>query len=429
MKRISASIILSFLLATNSFAASPLPFPTQIYQGKTLKIEVPIFDDQKTTGTFDGKAVSFYETVRKPSWDESITRAEFLKLLFDNYQISAPTQSVTMNFPDVTKENEYYDYIKKAYSLGIISGYENGTFGPYDPLARSHIAKILVQTFKPKVTISDAPIFEDVPPSHWHYDYINKAVSAGYFNGYPDGFMRPNRDINFNEAEIVVKRATANEEIKTIDTKKYALAYIGVHRLTDIGQKSLTITSGTTNNYAITVLDNVFSTRSFYMEETKTELLGPVQQDNTWTVINAAKANSTPEQLWDGPFIVPTEGTITLTFGDTLYINDKFSGSHFGIDYANVEGTPINASNSGIVKLAEETMSYGNTIVIDHGQNVFTMYLHLNEISVKKDQQVQKGELIGLMGSTGVSTGSHLHFTHFVGDIIVDSKEWYEDAL
>jgi len=429
MKRILTSIVLSLLLAANSFAASPLPFPTDMYQGRTLKIEVPVFDEQTVTGSFDGKAISFYETMHAPGWDESITRAEFLKLLFDNYQPTITGTNATMNFPDVTKENEYYNYIQKAYSLGIISGYEDGTFGPYDPLARSHIAKILVQTFKPTTSISDSTIFEDVTPSHWHYDYINKAVAAGYFNGYPDGLMRPDRDINFNEAETVIKRATANEEIKTIDEKKYELAFVGVHRLADIGPKSLTITSDTTNNYTINVLDNVFSTKSFYMEETKTELLGPVQQDTTWALINAAKANPTLEQLWEGEFIVPTEGTITLTFGDTLYINDKFSGSHFGIDYANVEGTSVNASNSGIVTLAEETMSYGNTIVIDHGQNVFTMYLHLNEISVKKDQQVEKGQLIGLMGSTGVSTGSHLHFTHFVGDIIVDSREWYENSL
>jgi murein DD-endopeptidase MepM/ murein hydrolase activator NlpD len=76
--------------------------------------------------------------------------------------------------------------------------------------------------------------------------------------------------------------------------------------------------------------------------------------------------------------------------------------------------------------MAAETPTYGNTIIIDHGQNIFTMYLHLSEMEVSPEDSVNKGDLIGLMGSTGVATGPHLHFTHFVGDIIVSSEPWYE---
>jgi Peptidase family M23/S-layer homology domain len=429
MKHILASILIVFSLTSSTFATTPLPFPTDIYQGKTIKIEIPQYDAKSVSGTFDGKTVDFYEITRVPEWDEVITRAEFLKLLFDNTKFDTTPSATTPAFPDVPEDHEYYDYIRKAQNLGIVHGYEDGTFGPNDPLARSHIAKILVEAFKPDVSTEEIQTFEDVTPDHWHYEYINQAIAAGYFEGYHDGLMRPNRDIVFDEAEIVIRRATNQEELTTITEKDYALAYIGIHRLADIGQKTLIINTDTTNNYTINVLDNIFPTRSFYLEESKTELFGETQQDNTWAMINEAKANPTPEKLWEDEFIVPTEGTITLTFGDTLYINDKFSGSHFGIDYANVEGTPIYASNSGIVTLTDETMSYGNTIVIDHGQNVFTMYLHLSELSVEKDQQVEKGQLIGLMGSTGIATGSHLHFTHFIGDIIVDSKEWYEGSF
>jgi murein DD-endopeptidase MepM/ murein hydrolase activator NlpD len=70
-------------------------------------------------------------------------------------------------------------------------------------------------------------------------------------------------------------------------------------------------------------------------------------------------------------------------------------------------------------------MSYGNTIVIDHGQNVFTMYLHMSSLVANEGDRVKKGHLIGHMGSTGIATGSHLHFNHFIGDVIVDSGEWY----
>lgn len=426
MKHIFASILIVISLTSAAFASTPLPFPTDIYQGKTLKIEMPLYEDQQVTGSFDGKTVNFYEITREPGWDESITRAEFLKLVFDNSQFDISDEQEIPNFTDVSEDHEYYDYIRKAQSLGIVSGYGDGTFGPNDPLARSHIAKILVEAYEPESSIQEIQTFEDVKPEHWHYDYINQAVAAGYFEGYHDGLMRPERDIIFDEAEIVVRRATNQEELTKIIEKDYSIAYIGVHRLADIGPKSLTINE---NNYTINVLDNIFSTRSFYLEESKTELLGATQQDNTWAMINEAKANPAPEKLWEDEFIVPTEGTITLTFGDTLYINDKFSGSHFGIDYANVEGTPVYASNSGIVTLADETMSYGNTIVIDHGQNVFTMYLHNHELKVQKGDTVKKGDLIATMGSTGVATGPHLHFTHFIGAIIVDSQEWYEGGF
>lgn len=429
MKHIFTAITLLLLLAPSTLATVPLPFPTDIYQGKTIKIEVPQYDDQAISGTFDGKTVNFYEIARAPEWNEVITRAEFLKLLFDNTEFDTTPSATTPDFPDIPENHEYYSYVRMAQNLGIVSGYEDGTFGPNDPLARSHIAKILVEAYEPKTSTEEIQTFEDVTPDHWHYDYINQAVAAGYFEGYHDGLMHPNRDIIFDEAEIVIRRATNLIDLNTIDQKKYSLAYIGIHRLADIGSKKLTINTDTTNNYSINILDREFPTQSFYLPETKTELFGATQQNNTWTMINEAKANPHPEQLWEEAFIVPAEGVLTLTFGDTLYINDKFAGSHFGLDYANIEGTPVNASNSGIVTLADETMSYGNTIIIDHGQNVFTMYLHLSEIKVKKDQQVEKGQLIGLMGSTGIATGPHLHFTHFIGDIIVDSQDWYDETF
>jgi len=117
-------------------------------------------------------------------------------------------------------------------------------------------------------------------------------------------------------------------------------------------------------------------------------------------------------------------GETTLGFGDKLYINGKYSGSHFGHDWANVEGTDVIAANTGIVTLAEWTDSYGYTIVIDHGLNVFSMYLHMSALKTEAGNVVDQGELIGLIGSTGVATGPHLHYTQFIGEVIVDSAEW-----
>jgi len=428
MKNFLFTFVALLILSQPAFASHPINLPTEILQGSTLKIEIPKNNIQEISGSFDEKAINFYETTHKPSWDEPINRGEFLKLLLDNHNYNIITEAPTI-FPDVPEDHEFFEYIRKAQSFGFIDGYENGNFGPYDTITRAQAAKILIKAFNPKLIIDYSPTFSDISINDWHHDYVFKAVGARYFEGYPDGTMKPDRAINFDEAEIIIKRAAVPQEFKGIANKSYFQSYIGVHRLTETGTKILKIITETNHDYHILVTKRDVPVESFSLPESKNELFESTKIDTTWDQINGAKANPHPKQLWEGPFIVPTDGILTLGFGDKLYINGNFSGSHFGLDYANTEGTEIYASNTGIVTLAEETMSYGNTVVIDHGHNVFTMYLHCSELKVQKGDHVNKGDLIALMGSTGISTGSHLHFTVFVGDVIVDNYEWYENTF
>lgn len=429
------------LFANNAFAFQAV-IPDVISQGSTLEILVPKNDIVSIEGHFNGSNLTFYKISKEPEWDEPISRSEFLKLLFDNYDFptiekeSSSTVESYTDFPDVPEDNPYYDYIKSAAELDIIHGYEDGFFRPYTPITRAHIAKILIKAFDPPCDNNDTFEFPDVKQEDWYYEFIHHANCVGYFQGYPDGLMRPNRNINYLEAEIVVKRSANPEEYRGekyrgFDEKIYYRAFSGLHRTNDYGTKTLTLTAERSNgegadlNEQIDVLERDYKVVSFTLPETKTKLFGQQEQDTTWQMINEAKANPVSDQLWEDEFIIPTQGTITLGFGDKLYINGNYSGSHFGIDYANDEGTPIYASNNGIVTLSDETMSYGNTIIIDHGQNVFTMYLHLAELVISKGDNVKKGDLIGYMGSTGIATGPHLHFNHFIGNVIVDSAEWY----
>jgi hypothetical protein len=432
-------IFLIIVLACDDVYAINIYMPDEVVQGSTLELLIPKGDITEIYGTFDGRDIKFFKIQKEPNWDEKITRAEFLKLMFENYDFGEIDSSEAVQFPDVPKTNPFYEYIQKASALDIIHGYEDGYFKPYTPITRGQTAKILVRAFDPpNENFNGFKVFTDVPKNHRFYEYINRAIKIGYFKGYPDGLMRPDRNINYDEAEIIIRRAISAKlgtnllkEFKNISSKSYFHAFIGIHRLSVPGNKILNInyvTASDTENISkeIKVLKRDFPIQSFTLPETKTKLLGKEEQNNTWSVINNAKKTTSTEKLWNGPFIIPTEGTITLGFGDKVYINGVFSGSHFGIDYANKEGTKIYASNSGKVVLAEETISYGNTIIIDHGQNIFTMYLHMSELKVRKGDFVDKGDLIGLMGETGVATGPHLHFNHFVGDVIVDSQEWFE---
>jgi LAS superfamily LD-carboxypeptidase LdcB len=109
-------------------------------------------------------------------------------------------------------------------------------------------------------------------------------------------------------------------------------------------------------------------------------------------------------------FIRPTGGPVTSEFGWRTHPISGTLKFHNGIDFGDGYGTPIRASNCGTVILAERTGGYGNYTCIDHGNNVVTCNAHQSRISVRSGQTVKQGEIIGYVGSTGFSTGPHLHF-------------------
>lgn len=110
------------------------------------------------------------------------------------------------------------------------------------------------------------------------------------------------------------------------------------------------------------------------------------------------------------PNSMPTEGRLTSPFGDRTHPVTKKIEFHSGIDLANNTGTNIYASATGIVLFSEINGTYGKMILISHGNGYSTVYAHLSKQLVKAGDQVKKGDLIGKMGSTGRSTGPHLHF-------------------
>lgn len=136
--------------------------------------------------------------------------------------------------------------------------------------------------------------------------------------------------------------------------------------------------------------------------------------------ISKARTVSYSQPLWEGSFIIPLEGRWTTGFGEIRFINDVDSGRHSGIDIGAPSGTPVIASNHGIVVLAQNLYVTGNTVVVDHGLNLFRSYCHLHRIYVQENQEVSKGEVLGTVGNTGFSTGPHLHWTVTIGSAFVD---------
>lgn len=131
------------------------------------------------------------------------------------------------------------------------------------------------------------------------------------------------------------------------------------------------------------------------------------------------------EKLWDGFFIMPSTGIISSVYGARrAYGPRKFTQPHTGVDIANRTGTEIFAPNIGRVAFVGWLDSFGHSVVLDHGQGVFSYYLHMEKALVKEGDKVGKGTLLGLMGSEGVATGPHLHWSFVVSGVRVDALEW-----
>ncbi len=116
------------------------------------------------------------------------------------------------------------------------------------------------------------------------------------------------------------------------------------------------------------------------------------------------------EKPWSGRFIRPVEGRITSGFGMRVHPIFKVRKMHTGIDISAPAGTPIRAADGGVVVEAGYIRGYGYTVIIDHGGGVATLYAHCSALLVQEGQEVQRGQVIARVGSTGYSTGPHLHF-------------------
>lgn len=116
------------------------------------------------------------------------------------------------------------------------------------------------------------------------------------------------------------------------------------------------------------------------------------------------------ERLWRGAFICPVEGELTGAFGLRRMINGQQRSQHTGIDLQAKEGTPVLASNNGMVGLVSQLFFSGKSVILDHGWGLYSMYFHLSETMVKEGDRVSKGTMVGRVGSTGRSTEPHLHW-------------------
>lgn len=184
-----------------------------------------------------------------------------------------------------------------------------------------------------------------------------------------------------------------------------------------IGDRSLTIRSKT------------FATQKIQVSEEQNSIRRDWEQiEADQEKIDRARSQSADEFLFpaESPFIRPVKGEVTTSFGLTRYVNGEHDGRHQAVDWGAKTGTPVKATNDGVVALAQHLHLTGNSIYIDHGMNLFSQYIHLSELNVEPGDRVEKGDVIGWVGSTGFSTGPHLHFTFWAHNEPVNPNVFFE---
>ncbi|MGH7266485.1 MAG: M23 family metallopeptidase [Candidatus Rokuibacteriota bacterium] len=143
------------------------------------------------------------------------------------------------------------------------------------------------------------------------------------------------------------------------------------------------------------------------------------------------QAGSTERPLWQGAFRQQPNTLVTARFPEerTYVWQGRVVDTrwHLGIDLASLRRSPVEAANAGRVTFAGSNGIYGNTILLDHGLGLFTMYAHLSELSVREGQTVAQGDILGRTGETGLADGDHLHFATLIHGVYTTPLEWWDE--
>ena len=141
-------------------------------------------------------------------------------------------------------------------------------------------------------------------------------------------------------------------------------------------------------------------------------------------------AKTADKPLWTGPFVQPRNTKVFSNFAETrTYVYEGQTVDtqvHVGFDLASTKQSPVPAANSGTVAFAGPLTIYGNTVIVDHGLGLQTLYAHLSSIDVKPGDAVDKGHVLGRSGTTGLAVGDHVHFEVLVSGVSVTPVEWWD---
>jgi murein DD-endopeptidase MepM/ murein hydrolase activator NlpD len=204
----------------------------------------------------------------------------------------------------------------------------------------------------------------------------------------------------------------------------------GVHVFAEPGLYELTLTATDADGRTTEITtDVVVEAGRFGYERIPAapSLLDPAVVAAERERLDALRPTFTPNRSWSGAFQRPCVGSVSSYFGThRAYNNGPYTSYHGGVDLRGPTGAPVYAPAGGTVLMAEALTVRGNAVLLDHGWGVLTGYWHLSTIEVQVGQQVAQGDVIARVGSTGLSTGAHLHWEMWVGGVNVNPLRWLE---
>lgn len=169
-----------------------------------------------------------------------------------------------------------------------------------------------------------------------------------------------------------------------------------------------------------------------YLEQnirTTKRMRSAVTSDDERRRMAAFRKFLSPERLWTEPLRLPVPECTTSPFGVKRLHDGKFSGNfHAGLDFNSPKGRAVRAVADGVVKVARMFPRQGGTIGLDHGQGLQSTYIHLSRVAAIEGKSVKRGAIIGYVGSTGFSTGPHLHFSINVHTVPVQPLQWLPEV-
>lgn len=205
-------------------------------------------------------------------------------------------------------------------------------------------------------------------------------------------------------------------------------ALLPTDAITPVAERQLVLQAGQgQSTHGVPILPGAYETQHIVLPPAKGGLLAPAKTQPELERLLALWQAASDRRQWRGKFVFPIADGFNQTspYGTKRsYNGGPVNSFHGGADWGAPEGTPIRAPAYGTVILAEDLEVRGGAVIIDHGLGLTSNFWHLSRIDVEPGQQVAPGEVIGLVGTTGLSTAAHLHWEMRVGSIAVDPMQW-----
>ena len=211
----------------------------------------------------------------------------------------------------------------------------------------------------------------------------------------------------------------------------YSIALVPVDINTPPKKYTVIITQGETDQaFEINVKSHKFKTTKLTLPKEKVTL-GPENGKRAVREAGLLKGiwPQNTSKVWNGRFTSPTGTEVSTVFGVKRIMNGKKTSVHRGMDFRGKTGTPVMAINSGTVVLADNLFFGGNTLVVNHGMGLYSVYMHLSKFNVSKGDKVSKEQIVGLVGSSGRVTGPHLHMSVKLNGVSVNPASLFRLEL